>query len=86
MEVFVHVLLGDNGYDGREVLGVYASHRAAYEAAVSYTGDFASEGFLVERRELGAAALEGFLEGFTQKLDLGTDLTYSMTGLAHEYS
>ena len=83
MTVTVHVLLGDNGYDGREVLGVYTSRRQANEAAANYAGDFAQEGFLVERRVLDTAAQEGFLEGFTERLVLDGDLTYSMTGLAH---
>ena len=83
MTVTVHVLLGDNGYDGTEVLGVYTSRRQAYEAAASYAGDFAQDGFLVERRVLDSDAQEGFLEGFTERLVLDSNSTSSMTGLAH---
>jgi hypothetical protein len=66
----VYVLLGDMGYDGQEVLGVYASRLEAIDAAVVYQGDFAREGYLVEQRELGAAAQEGFLSGRVERLVL----------------
>jgi hypothetical protein len=66
MQVFV--LLGDNGYDGQEVLGVYESQQSAFQAALHYAGDFANEGYVVERRELGAAAQAGFLENFRERL------------------
>jgi hypothetical protein len=83
----VYVLLGDNGYDGREVLGVYDSVSAMADAARAYQGDFASEGFLFETRQLNTTAEEGFLAGFTERLELGNVkeyLAHSMTGLAHQ--
>jgi len=67
----IYVLLGDNGYDGREVLGVYDSVSAMADAARAYQGDFAAEGFVFETRELNVPAAEGFLSGLTERLELG---------------
>jgi hypothetical protein len=66
MELFV--LLGDAGYDGLEVLGVYESRDLALEAGESYAGDYEFEGFVVERRLVGAPAQEGFLESFRERV------------------
>ena len=68
MEVFV--LLGNNGYDGEDVLGVYATVSDMADAARAYQGDFASEGFLFEMRVIGAAAAEGFMESYREELVL----------------
>jgi hypothetical protein len=64
----VYVLIADGGYDGQEVLGVYASRDDAVAAAHRYDGGFADEGFLIEARELGAEPEEGFWSSFQEQL------------------
>jgi hypothetical protein len=67
----LYVLLGDRGWDVREVLGVYDSVTAMADAARAYGGDFASKGFVFETHQLNQPAAEGFLSGRTERLELG---------------
>jgi len=64
------VLIGDDGYDGETVLGVYASVPEMADAARAYTGSFATEGFLFEHRVVGAPAEDGFIESMRGRLVL----------------
>jgi hypothetical protein len=68
--MLVYVLIGDEGYEGTEVLGVYESHSQAVEAAREYTGDFECHGFLVETRVIGAPAEEGWDADFRERVVL----------------
>jgi len=67
----LYVLLGDRGWDGREVLGIYDSVSAMADADRAYEGDFASEGFVFETLHVNQPAEEGFLSGRTERLELG---------------
>jgi len=68
----LYVLLGNGGYDGLDVLGVYASKEDARLAAREYefAYDHGYEGFVVETRQVGAPAKDGFLEPFREHLVL----------------
>jgi hypothetical protein len=66
----VYVLLGDEGCDGTEVLGVYESRSQAVEAAREYTGDFSTYGFFVESRVIGAPPEEGWDARFQESVVL----------------
>jgi hypothetical protein len=69
----VYVLIADSGYDGQEVLGVYASRDDAVTAAHGYDGTFASEGFFIEAREVGAEPEEGFWSSFQEHYSVDDD-------------
>lgn len=69
MELFV--LLGD--IDNQlECLGVYESREAAVAAArtAKHLDDPDIQGFVIERRVMGATAKWGFMEDFREVLDL----------------
>lgn len=66
----VYVLIGDEGYDGTEVLGVYESQSQAVDAAREYTGDFGSHGFFVETRVVGSPPEEGWDSYFRERVVL----------------
>lgn len=81
----VYVLIGDCGYDGQEVLGVYVSRADAVAAADRYDGKFADEGFFIETREVGAEPKEGFWSSFQEHYSVDDeadedDLDESMDG------
>ena len=64
----VYVLIGDEGREGTEVLGVYASYSQAVDAARGYTGDFGTYGFFVETRVVGSAPEEGWDSRFQDRV------------------
>jgi hypothetical protein len=70
MELFV--LLGDID-DQLECLGVYESREEARAQAKAYQAtekDTTIEGFVIERRQVGAAPKWGFLEDLREELEV----------------
>ena len=71
MEMFV--LIGDDGFGGDAVLGVYDSRESCLSVAKQYQSEVTEDDpsfdrYLVERRVVGARPQWGFLESFREVL------------------